>query len=34
MYFIMYAAPAVHIDTVYYDIIKNEVSGLTLLEKE
>lgn len=34
MYFIMYAAPAVHIDTVYYDIIKKEVSGITLLEKE
>lgn len=34
MDFIIYAAPAVHIDTIYYDKIRNGVPGLTLLEKE
>jgi hypothetical protein len=33
MDFIIYAAPAVHVDTVYYDKIKNRISGLTLPEK-
>lgn len=34
MDFIIYAAPAVHVDIVYYDKIKNGIPGLILLEKE
>ena len=34
MDFFIYAAPAVHVDTLYYEKIKNGIPGLTLLEKE
>ena len=33
MDFIIYAPPAVHIDAVYYDKIKNGVTGFAFLEK-
>ena len=34
MDFFIYAAPVVHVDTLYYEKIKNGIPGLTLLEKE
>lgn len=34
MDFNIYAAPAVHVDTLYYERIKNGIPGLALLGKE
>jgi hypothetical protein len=34
MEFVIYSTPAVYVDTVYYEKIRNGVTGLALLQKE